>query len=292
MSGTGLGARVPCHGAGRVLAPRRPDWLPLTHSNTSTRCSGPTRGPPSKAPTTGEQRCRRTRTHPASAGPAPAQGCGLVPAAREVPKAVRNVSHGLRGCKWAIASLHTAGVALEATPKSAARQYLALWSRAMVPRAGDRLQGWCARCWTRDSPATTCLHSQGLVQVSAGCGLGDGVACPPCNTGSGCRGRGELSFPLHLSPSLHQFGPADAYKRPHHRHVHAVQLVLPSSCEEPCAPPATQCTLLFLTTQLGRGTGKDHSHLPALPGVPRTAPVLSPTVAPLQSQAALQRSGQ
>lgn len=215
-----------------------------------------------------------------------------MPAAREVPEAVRNVSHGLQGCKCAIASSHTAGVALEGTPKSAAHQYLALRSWATVPRARDRLQGWCARCRTRDSPATTCLPSQGLAQVSACCGSGDGDVRPPCNTGSGCRGRGELSFPLHLSPSLHQFGPAAAYKRPHHRHVHAVQLVLPSSCEEPCGPPAAQCTLLFLTTQLGRGTGKDHSHLPALPGVPRTALVLSPAVAPLRSQAALWRRGQ
>lgn len=38
-----------------VPAPRSPDSLPLVRSNTSTRCSGPTRGPPSKAPTTGEQ---------------------------------------------------------------------------------------------------------------------------------------------------------------------------------------------------------------------------------------------
>lgn len=51
---------------------QRPDWLPLTRSNTSTRCSGPTRGLPSKAPTTGEWHCQSTHAHPASAGPASA----------------------------------------------------------------------------------------------------------------------------------------------------------------------------------------------------------------------------
>lgn len=62
MSGTRLGAKALCHSASRVLAVPRPDWLPLTHSNTSTRCSGPTRGLPSKAPTTGECHCQCTQT--------------------------------------------------------------------------------------------------------------------------------------------------------------------------------------------------------------------------------------
>lgn len=180
MSGTGMGARALCHRASRVLVPPRPDWLPLTRSNTSMRCSGPTRGPPSKAPTTGECHCQCIQTalywldpHQHRAG----DFC------LQLPKSPRPPGMCPTSCEVANALSHHCTQALHTGHSS------------KVLPASVQLQGWRARGQTSATPATTCLPSQGLT-------LGDSDMCPPCSTGSVFRARGEQS-----SAFITQFAP-------------------------------------------------------------------------------------
>ena len=112
----------------------------------------------------------------ASSGTPPAQGHRRVPAAPEVPKATRNASRRLRGCRRASKSLHVASDALMGTPEGAGPPSPGLATGAAglvcrVPGKGHfchlslRSQGLAEVClrrggWQRRAP--TLQHRQRL----------------------------------------------------------------------------------------------------------------------------------